>query len=698
MRRLALIALAALAFPAAASAHATLRSTTPHYGTEVANAPRTIRLHFDQHVKLLPGAVKVLDVNGHDHALGSSSSGTDVIARVGPLARGGYTVRWQGISADSHVVSGVWTFGFGVKAPSISAAYGAGGPTLTEKLVRWLWFLGIALTIGALGLRLVVLRGLAVPLALERRIAVAAGLGAVLALQAGIAAFSLNCEDALQLSFGRFLYGDLSPMAVTRFGRAFIVMTLAFALVLALVYLAWLFDRVVFQVPAFAIALVFAGGLSVSGHDAVDPGSSWLSEVADWLHLSAGALWIGGLATMAVLLWTGAPQLRREAFLRFSRLASVLIAVIFLAGLYLGYVRLQHVSDLWTTGYGRVLLVKSALFAVALGWGALHHFFLRPRLERSRETAPAGIRRSLLAESLVGVAVLLAAAILVDSRPPVAAAARAVAAPPVLVDAGEFTYGLAAAGGSVWVGGLGGSDVLRVDPSSGKVVARVDVGPRVFNLASAPGAVWAVSNALGTAVRIDSRTGKVTARVPVGLEPYDIAWGAGSAWTANAGDGTVSRITGGKVVRTLRVGGEPNGLTVYRGSLYVTDHSGGRVLRIDPATGRVVGRVALPGADWITALGDSLYVSQETNVVTRVDAGSLRVTGRVRVGRNPLGSAVVGGKLWVPSIDAGTIAVVDPATMAVVRRFRAGGGPIVALPAFGHTWVTHSTGLKVTRY
>ena len=328
--------------------------------------------------------------------------------------------------------------------------------------------------IGSLGLRLVVLRGLSVPLQLERRIAVTAGLGAVVALEAGIAAFSLNCEDALQLSFGRYLYGDLSPMATTRFGRAFIIMTLAFALVLALVYLSWLLDRVVFQVPAFVVlATSGAGGLSLSGHDAVDPGSSWLSEAADWLHLPAASLWIGGLATMAVLLWTGAPELRRTAFLRFSRLASVLVAVILLACLYLGYVRLDRVSDLWTTGYGRVLLVKSALFGLALGWGALHHSVLRPRLQRSQEIAPAGIRRSLLAESLVGVAVLLAAAILVDSRPPSASAAPAAAAP-VFVDAGEFTYGLAASGGSVWVGGLAGT-VLRVDPA-GKVTERLDVG------------------------------------------------------------------------------------------------------------------------------------------------------------------------------------------------------------------------------
>jgi len=698
VRRLALVALVALGFPAAASAHATLRSTTPPYAHEVARAPATIRLHFDQHVKILAGAVKVLDANGRNHALGSTSTGLDIVTRLKPLARGGYTVRWQGISADSHVVSGVWTFGVGVKAPAIGDAYGAGGPTRTEDVVRWLWFLGIALMIGALGLRLVVLRGVAVPLDLARRVAVAAGLGAVVALEAGIAAFSLNCEDALQLSFSKFMYGDLSPMATTRFGRAFIVMTLAFALVLALVYLSWLLDRVGFLWPAFAVALVFAGGLSLSGHDAVDPGSSWLSELADWVHLSAASLWIGGLATMGVLLWTSAPELRRTAFLRFSRLASVLVGVILVAGLYLGYVRLNHVSDLWRLGYGRVLLVKSGLFAVALLWGALHHFVLRPRLLRSTAVAPASLRRSLLAESLVGVGVLLAAAVLVESRPPAAAAAPAVARGPVLAGAGEATYGLAAAGGSVWVGGLGGSDVLRLDPASAKVAARVDVGPRVFNLAAAPGAVWAVSNSLGTVSRVDTRTGSVTATVRVGAQPYDVEWGFGSAWVSNAGDGTVSRITGSRVVKTIRVGTEPNGLTAWGRYLYVSDHTGGRVVRIDPAANRVVASVPLAGADWITGLGGSLYVSQETNVVARLDARTLQVTGRARVDRNPLGSAVVDGELWVPCIDAGRVDVVDPASMRVVRRLAAAGGPIIALPAYGHVWLSHSTGTAVTRF
>jgi copper transport protein len=418
MRRALLIALAALAFPAGASAHATLQSTTPRFGTQVQRSPTQIRLHFDQQVKVLPGGIKVLNGVGRNFAYDAHAEGTDAVASVRPLKLGAYTVRWQAISADSHVVSGVWTFGLRVPAPSVNNAYGAGGPTRIEHLVRWLWFLGIALTIGALGLRLIVLRGLEVPRELDRKIAVAAGLGAVVALQSGIAAFSLRAEDALQLPFGKFLYGDLSPMTATRFGTAFVTMTLGFALVLALVYLAWLLDSVTFLVPAFGLAVLFAGGLSLSGHDAVDPGSSWKTELADWVHISAASLWIGALGTMAGLLWFGAPQLRREAFLRFSRMATVLIVLVLAAGIYLSIVRLPHLHDLWTVGYGQVLLVKIGLVCVALAWGAFHHFAVRPALVRADSGFLSRIGRSLIGESLVGIAVLLVAAVLVDSRPP----------------------------------------------------------------------------------------------------------------------------------------------------------------------------------------------------------------------------------------------------------------------------------------
>ena len=278
-----------------------------------------------------------------------------------------------------------------------------------------------------------------------------------------------------------------------------------------------------------------------------------------------------------------------------------------------------------------------------------------------------------------------------------AAALLAFFAGPSATQIGSPTFGLATGGGSVWVGGLGSGDVIRVDPATGKVVARVSVGARVFNLAAAPGAVWAIDNALSTAVRVDTKTANVTARVPVGFQPYDIEWGFGSAWVANAGDGTVWRITNGKVVKKIKGGAEPNGLTAYRGALWVSDHTLGKVVRIDPATNRITATVKIPGADWITGLGDNIYVSQETNQVSRISVTTLRVTGIAKVARNPLGSTIVGKQLWVPCIDANEVDVVDPATMKVVARRSAAGGPIAVLSAFGHTWVSQSTGTKLLR-
>src|SRR5512146_279095 len=211
-----------------------------------------------------------------------------------------------------------------------------------------------------------------------------------------------------------------------------------------------------------------------------------------------------------------------------------------------------------------------------------------------------------------------------------------LAGPAGATQIGSPTFGLTTGGGSVWVGGLGSGDVIRVDPATGKVLTRVTVGARVFNLAAAPGAVWAIDNALSTAVRVDTKTARVTTRVPVGFQPYDIEWGFGSVWVANAGDGTVWRITHGKVVKKIKVGAEPNGLTAYRGALWVSDHTLGKVVRIDPKTNTITGTVRLAGADWISGLGDNIYVSQETNVVSRVSASTLKVLGAAKVARNPL--------------------------------------------------------------
>jgi len=82
-------------------------------------------------------------------------------------------------------------------------------------------------------------------------------------------------------------------------------------------------------------------------------------------------------------------------------------------------------------------------------------------------------------------------------------------------------------------------------------------------------------------------------------------------------------------------------------------------------------------------------------VVARVTPRG-RVTARVRVGRNPLGSAVVGGTLWVACIDGNEIAAIDLETARVRRRIVEPGGPI-AICRRAPEWPAHAPGRPTSR-
>ena len=412
MRHALLIAaFAALALPAQAFAHATLERTSPAFEQRLSTSPRIVTLRFDQYIEGLPHAIRLYSAHGELPVPRIRTDGRALIASVPKLRRGAYTIRWHALSGDGHVVSGVFTFGVRAKAPAPTEAFGASGPTRTEDVVRWLYFLSLALVVGGLGFRLLVARR-----RLPDRFFALTGVGVFATLNVGIAAFLLRAEDALQLPFGRLLYGDLSPIARTRFGTAFVAMTLGFSAVAALLFLAWLTDRDVFLWPAFLIGLCFVSGLSLSGHSAVDAGSSWKSALADWAHLAAACLWIGGLVQLVVVVWPLLPELRRPALVAFSRLATVCVGVLLLAGVYLAILRLPRLSDLWTTGYGQILLVKIALVALAFAWGGLHKLRAVPVVARDG-TVPR-LRASLAGESMIGMIVLLVAAFLVNAKPP----------------------------------------------------------------------------------------------------------------------------------------------------------------------------------------------------------------------------------------------------------------------------------------
>jgi len=409
----------ALVVPAAASAHATMKEATPAEQGRVETPPKEVTLRFDQSVVPPADAIVVLGADGKNRAGAITQSDRDTIVRahVTGLVKGeAYTVRWRVVSADGHVATGVFTFGVGVEAPPPTEAVGSSGMTWRDDVARWALFASLALMIGVVGIRLLVLPRVVDP-RVERRVHLLGTLGAFLALNAGIAGFVIRSANALQVSGVDLLYADLSPFAEsTRFGTAFMVTTLGFGVCLTILAVAWVLDSATLRWPAFILALVLVWGYPLSGHQATEPNSTALGEIADWVHLVTAMLWVGGVVTLALVVWPLAPDLRRAAFLRFSRIAVVLIGLLLVAGTVVAIERLPEVADLWQTSYGRTLLVKIGLVLVALAWGGFHHTFVRPRLERGE--MPRSVGRSLLAESAVAMAVLFAAAVLVNGAPP----------------------------------------------------------------------------------------------------------------------------------------------------------------------------------------------------------------------------------------------------------------------------------------
>jgi copper transport protein len=417
-RALLVCALAALLAPGPALGHVILERAEPVTQSKIESPPSEIRLRFNLPVSITPRAIQVLAPDGASlsGAARTVADGYVVVAPVSGLERGtGYTVRWRVIGEDGHSPAGVFTFGIGVAAPPPTEAVGASGTTWRDDAARWGLVVALALLVGPLVLRLVVLRG-PVPGRAERAFHLLGVAAAFLVIDVGIAGFVLRASNALQLPLADLLYGDLQPFAEkTRFGVAFLAMTLGFGIVAASLLVAWVLDRTELRWAALGLSLALVSGLSLSGHQATEPNSTWWSQAADWLHLVAASIWVGGLAALAFVVWPLAPTLRRAAFLGFARLAVALVAVMVLAGAYLALVRLPELSALWETQYGRFLLLKLSIAGVALTWGGVHHLVVRPRLLAGDEP---DVRRSLVGEASVALTVLLAAAILTNVGPP----------------------------------------------------------------------------------------------------------------------------------------------------------------------------------------------------------------------------------------------------------------------------------------
>jgi putative copper export protein len=162
------------------------------------------------------------------------------------------------------------------------------------------------------------------------------------------------------------------------------------------------------------LSLSAATAAALTGHAMALPELVWLMVPVHALHVVGAGVWMGTLAVLLVQVGRlsrgiGDPAARREAIAvavaRFSTLALVAVGVMVVSG---GVAGLYHVGAwdaLWTTAYGRALLLKIGMFALAGLCGAWNWRRVRPALG-SDDAAAGRLRRVGGLEVALGVLVL----------------------------------------------------------------------------------------------------------------------------------------------------------------------------------------------------------------------------------------------------------------------------------------------------
>jgi copper transport protein len=430
-------------------AHATLEGTDPADGALLATAPATVTLTFSEPITVDDGGVRLLTPAGTElPATVTTIDNRVVITPVTTLGTGTVIVSWQVISADSHPVSGGFTFAVGqrtvgtVAVPTVEQDTGV---RIATAVVQALAYLGVLAGCGLIAFDVLVLRG-AGDGTVRRRIRRLSGWCAAGGVLAAVLLMPLT---ELRQRF-QSLSGLLFPSTWT--AQLSQDSGLTVVLVGAGLLLAWEAAWAVNERTAASAGAALAGcgvvlgAFTIVGHTR-GYGPVALVLTADLLHLTVAAFWVGGLTGLTVLLHATrrqpapphpaggggrtstvtrtrpAPRAQVEAataaLTRFSAWAAALVAALAVAGGLLAWRILGSWAAFVDTGYGQALLVKLALVAVAVGLAGYNRYRALPAVLAAPDTEAAWrrLRGTVTAEAAVLVGVLAVTGWLVNASP-----------------------------------------------------------------------------------------------------------------------------------------------------------------------------------------------------------------------------------------------------------------------------------------
>src|SRR5712691_5631057 len=412
----AAVALVGLAAAAPAGAHAFLIRSDPAAGARLAEGPATLTLYFSEPFVRRSEHVTLRRVGGESVKLSPPASSAAIVHQPLPAnLRGVYVVSWRVLTDEGHISLGQFAFAVGSSAALPTLKASTTPTSWPEVAASWLVFVGLALAVGGVASERFIWRR--TPLNARALTAAPALPGAALATVGALLQLVLLAGDRRGGGFSAGLSGSaISDVLGTRPGKLTLALIISVLIAMALLPLRWM------RVTAIVPLLFGVGFIAARGHSGTS-GHSW-AVAADMIHVSAAALWLGALAHLVLVVVRNGDRraLLVEGARRYSRLALPTVIVVAVTGVLTAIPEFRNVSVVFTTLYGRVLLLKALLIAVALILALAARQWALPANPHPRLPL---LRRLASAEASVFAVVLIVVAVLVNAAPPRGPAAAA---------------------------------------------------------------------------------------------------------------------------------------------------------------------------------------------------------------------------------------------------------------------------------
>jgi DNA-binding beta-propeller fold protein YncE len=232
---------------------------------------------------------------------------------------------------------------------------------------------------------------------------------------------------------------------------------------------------------------------------------------------------------------------------------------------------------------------------------------------------------------------------------------------------GKGITGVTTGGGSVWVSSPQRGEVLRIDPATLRLTARIEVGGRPGAIVAGGGRIWVADDSGGGVTAINAQGGRVFKRgIAPHATPLRLAFGAGAVWVSSASTASVRRIDRATATADapILVGRGPAGVTIGGGLVWVANSRSETVTRVDPSIRALLGDPIQVGArpGGIDAGTSTVWVANSAdNTVSRINIDSGETVGDpISVGPDP-GAVTVGGEaVWVANNGDGTVVRIQP--------------------------------------